>query len=316
MRKNIQIFLMMICAASFLTGCSTKKVNVEDNNTVVEANAKDKDDTKKNNKKKVKKNKDGSVVEYGPDNFDAGKLSDNVIIAVESDPSWGDYYDCLGSTIKITGDREAIYYIGSVEAGRVQLETSVYNELIEKLNFKEVATVGIYHPDPQTICDGGSNYIILYDKNGNEYVRRGGYCVEGEKFWEYYKLVSNVVDREWKNECLNAAIEKMENIKKENEIFLETAIPDIDYKEMLVSKLTGESYGCGLIVSVSVPVIIDEEQVSIIITDDNGKKYDVIMYYGGTKKSIFEHYINETEENRKIATEPITYEMLVEMSAN
>lgn len=310
MKRNTKLMLSVICFAMMLAGCGVKD-ETNDERLV----PKDKQiavETTENKTEVIGTGDDNSYVDYGQ-TIDTSDLSDNIIIAVASYPSYGEYYDCLGAVYKVMANHELVYYIGSQEAGRCILEDSVYDELISKLDFNDIATVPVYVPDPTYICDGGSNFIYLYGKDDKPLVTRGGYCVDGEEFWDYYKCVTSLVDRDWENKCFNDFIERQETLSSDNEEFLLSMMPELKYADSLVEDLMSERNNCGRIVCVSVPVIIDEEKMSIIVTDDNGNKFLVEMFYTSEHGLFNTGNASVTDEERDIATKPITYQMLSEM---
>lgn len=241
MKKYIKLLFMVLCMATLLAGCGgdTSEGKGKPASKIEEKKEKDKDKDKKKKdkdkeKKKDKKDKDkdkkkdkdkdqdkdnkkenkkdsAEYTEYGIDDFNESKVSDDYIIGICGMPSWGDYYECLGYTIKVTADGEVIYYVGSDEVGRMELEKDVLEEFLAALDLEEIATLAVYHPDPYTIDDGGSNYIVIYGKDDEPYVTRGGFCVDGEDFWDYYKLVLNLTTYEWREECFDDYVSQLED---------------------------------------------------------------------------------------------------------
>lgn len=294
---KFRLGLGLACAVTLLSGCEAREnIDSSDHKETIESVV---DDSK----------------EVQPDGkFDVSKVSDRVLIAVSSYPSWGTEVECMGHRIEITKDKEAVFYVGPYEVDRKALEEDAYNAYVSSLDYDAIVNVDPCLPNPNDICDGGSDYIMIYDKNDEILFMVGGFCPEGKEYNEYYRNVTNLVDYHWIRDCENKFETQWNQMLENNVAFLEEAIPEIDYANLFVrQKLCGSRFFCGNLVSVSVPVVIDEEQVSIILTDDLGNKFDAIMYYMPDKNKIFDRSVNLTEEEREVITEPITCKMLLTM---
>lgn len=311
MKKYIKLVLGVAGVTLLLAGCGAKdKTNdqiasTSDENTEISISG-DSDMSGSN---------DASYTDYGMKDFDPDKLSEKYIIGIAGYPSYGDYYECLGYSYIVTYEKELIYRIGDDEAGRFTIDDATFDDFIGKLDFYDIATTKIYVPDPDNICDGGSDYIYLYDKDENVYVTRGGYCVESEKFWEYFKLVHGLVDNEWQSECYNEYMASRENLIIDNEAVLLNAIPELQNTDMLAQQLSSVDggYRCGKIISVSEPFIEDENYFSVIITDENDNRFKLVLGVLEIQKMIVRMRIEVTEEYREETDRPITCDMIQEL---
>ena len=249
--------------------------------------------------------------ECGPNDFDINEVSDEIILGIKDVPSWGNQYELLGMTLDITANREAVCYVAGVEVGRKEIDEEAFNEFVAQIDYNEIATMEIYHPDPGFIMDGGSNYVVIHRKN-NMPIERGGFCVRGEEFDKYYRLVLNLADYHWWKGCVDDYVEWVADIPKDKKESLMAAIPELVNVDELVEQLNKRqvSYTCNKIIGYGEPYIVDESTFMVYIVDEFGKKLCLEFSYDLEKKEIRYEAVYGALDAFELIDEPITCDML------
>lgn len=249
--------------------------------------------------------------ECGPNDFDINEVSDETILGIEEYPSWGNQYELLGMTLDITANREAVCYVAGVEVGRKEIDEEAFNEFVAQIDYNEIATMEIYHPDPGFIMDGGSNYVVIYRKN-NRPIERGGFCVRGEEFDKYYRLVLNLADYHWWKGCVDDYVERVADISSDKKEILMAAIPELVNVDELVEQLDNGPWQCKCkkIIGYDEPYIVDESTIWVHIIDEFGKKICLEFSYDLEKNEIKYETTYGSDMIFELIDEPITCDML------
>ncbi|MCF0130910.1 MAG: hypothetical protein HUJ71_04245 [Pseudobutyrivibrio sp.] len=133
--------------------------------------------------------------------FDINMLSDDIFIGVGSASAYGTDLDCSEERLIIHRDGTVDLYLEEVDwntrtssyiyIGSGMLTDVAYQELTDGIDYNVICDLTCKDPGPD-VCDGGSCYIYLFDKNNQECWYLGGLNVYGDKFWEYYRMVSHI----------------------------------------------------------------------------------------------------------------------------
>lgn len=112
---------------------------------------------------------------------------------------WGEFYECLDGYITICKDGTVDVYMPGLAAdrpyevdGKVYIETLTltkeqYNAIESAVNLEK-----LYKLDPEPdwdVCDGGSQYLTIYDENDQILKDCGGYMPSNKQFNEMYRAV-------------------------------------------------------------------------------------------------------------------------------
>jgi len=235
MKRLLQILFIVIIIAgvvSLVYICKTLVSSKTSDEIEVAVEEKDESDETHSNIAEISlemQHDDESYYESGPDDFDINNVSDDIVLGIKIVPSFGNQYEHRGMILDITASGEAVCYISGAEVGRKKLDEDAFDEFVAKIDYNEIATMEIYHPDPYYILDGGDSYIVVYMKNEPPLVR-GGFCVSGEEFSKYFGLVCDLADYHWWMGCCDDYVEMVANISEDKEEILREAIPDlVDY---------------------------------------------------------------------------------------
>lgn len=317
MKKSLQILFIVILIAgvvSLVYICKTlANSESSDESDVVTMDEIESDETISDNEviSPEMLHDDESYYENGPGDFDINNVSDDIILGIRSVPSSGNQYERCGTTLNITASGEAVCYIAGAEVGRKKLDKDAFDEFVAQIDYNEIATMEIYHPDPFYIMDGGDAYVIVYMKNEPSLIR-GGFCVSGEEFSKYYKLVYELADYHWWMGCCDDYIEMVQNISENKEEILREAIPDLVDLSAVLRDL--ETLKCNKIVSISEPIIYDDVYCWTVITDDYGIEYALYLSLDEGNKVICSEGVGFAgEESYEPISEPITYDKIKQM---
>ncbi len=76
-----------------------------------------------------------------------------------------------------------------------------YRNIEKEINLKILYELDPEEADPETTCDGGTSWLIIYDKNGDVYKRCGGFCPHNEDFCRMQRAVYSNLPEEFKEYC-------------------------------------------------------------------------------------------------------------------
>ena len=137
--------------------------------------------------KTIKKNVRPSRIE----NSDSIKFSEDTMFSLRVYEPW--MYESLHYTLMSDGTLIVLYY--DTELGREHLSDERMNAIREIFSPEKVYDMDIGIEDTRT--DGISNYIILYDAEGNE-IEAGGYeLVGGDDFNHYFNTLYQMLEDDY-----------------------------------------------------------------------------------------------------------------------
>ena len=76
-----------------------------------------------------------------------------------------------------------------------------YRNIEKEINLKILYELDPEEADPETTCDGGTSWLIIYDKNGDVYKRCGGFCPHNEDFCSMQRAIYSNLPEEFKEYC-------------------------------------------------------------------------------------------------------------------
>jgi endo-alpha-1,4-polygalactosaminidase (GH114 family) len=76
-----------------------------------------------------------------------------------------------------------------------------YRNIEKEINLKVLYDLDPQEADPETTCDGGTSWLIIYDKNGDVYKRCGGFCPHNEDFCRMQRAIYSNLPEEFKEYC-------------------------------------------------------------------------------------------------------------------
>ncbi|WP_022777935.1 hypothetical protein [Butyrivibrio sp. AE3009] len=115
--------------------------------------------------------------------------------------SWGIWYDCFSLKVIVSSDKELLVYVPSdgehnyIYMTSLPLSDAQYNGITRGIDRNKLYTL-----DPELekdVCDGYSDFLILYDENDYELKACGGYMPTNKDF---NKMLSNLFNNVPKDE--------------------------------------------------------------------------------------------------------------------
>ena len=127
------------------------------------------------------------------------EFSSEYLIGIDDGGSgWGEYFDCLGAEVIISTDHSVQVYMPTkvenhsvIERGLIAT-LSLSDEQYEKIE-KAVDREKLFTLDPeldQSVLDGYSRYLMLYDTDQQLLKRCGGYMPQSKVFNQMYGAVN------------------------------------------------------------------------------------------------------------------------------
>ncbi|MBR3393707.1 MAG: hypothetical protein IKG51_06315 [Firmicutes bacterium] len=127
------------------------------------------------------------------------EFSSEYLIGIDYGGSgWGEYFDCLGAEVIISTDHSVQVYMPTkvenhsvIERGLIAT-LSLSDEQYEKIE-KAVDREKLFTLDPepdQSVLDGYSRYLMLYDTDQQLLKRCGGYMPQSKVFNQMYGAVN------------------------------------------------------------------------------------------------------------------------------
>ncbi len=120
--------------------------------------------------------------------------SENILLSLNHGaPGFGTQAECTDAEIFIYTDRNVrvvVYYPEELEIASFEISKDDYDALYELADREQIRKLRVKDGEG---CDGSSYYISLYDENDTRVLSKGGYMPEGEKFWEVYHGIHDIL---------------------------------------------------------------------------------------------------------------------------
>lgn len=127
--------------------------------------------------------------------FKQENVSRDYLIGYEYSGGYGSMWDTAKKDIIITNQRQAIIYIDDMEIARVPIDKDSFAVIKEGIKQKDIANMKV--ETNELVKNGVSEYIIIYNRDNEPYITKGGYVPSGKKFVQYKELIINNVG--WEN---------------------------------------------------------------------------------------------------------------------
>lgn len=180
------------------------------------------------------------------------RFSDEYLVGFDyGGSSWGEFYECISARVIICTNKDVLIYMPtseSVHTNSRELElidtltlTGKQYENIEKgINRKKLYWMKIRSDD--SVCDGSSYFLILYDKNEEILKACGAYEPKSKKFWEMYSAVLDNVPTEEIMTIRNEYVEKLRNADMPQSSVNDTNDEEIKYDQDMLDRMFNERY--------------------------------------------------------------------------
>ena len=181
-------------------GQNTNKSQTNDTMGTSSSLARTKDDDQKSSSKTNGKN------ESEP--FDSSRVSDEYLVGY--DYFTGDFLEYAPVVVaKVRYDKrlevsfERTLFNGEHYEDVVYFDLSdeQYKNIEEAIDLEKLYTLDPEEQDPNEVCDGGSCYLMIYDKNGGLYKSCGGFCPVNKEFNQMRNVVHDNLPEDFKKYC-------------------------------------------------------------------------------------------------------------------
>ena len=124
------------------------------------------------------------------------KFSKNILLSINNGaPGFGTVEDCIDAEIFIYTDRTVsvvVYHPAELEIASFEM-TAEDNAALQEIAVPEKIRK-LKVKNDEDVCDGSSYHISLYDEQDERVCYKGGYMPVGEKFWEVYNGIKEILE--------------------------------------------------------------------------------------------------------------------------
>ena len=143
--------------------------------------------------------------------------SDSILFSINSGaPGYGTKIDCIDALITVyTGGLVEVTMRDEHELTVSQFYLDTKDYAILKFIASPRRLAGMNVVEDLTVCDGSSNYVVLYDKNNEICKQVGGYSVLSGRFNLTYAIIEEILDGYGVDEAIKAYKEKCRSVESE-----------------------------------------------------------------------------------------------------
>lgn len=273
MKKKIIAGCLMLVAAAAFAGC-TGKGGDSDPDSTLEVTTSDNGGGEDEVTTEKKENPFSKIREED-------LSSEYFIGAICGGAGMGTYYDCMDHEVIICKDKRLLIKMCDRVIGETTLTDEQYDNIVNTIDIQAFGYMVVN--EDIDVCDGSSDFLVLYNKDNGVYMKKGGYMAYGKEYNLFFRAIMDNIPSDWVWEVrknYQDELEKNENLIK---TYIDETLPSTDFFSGwdVAEQLT--MAGCGPIVSDSGEWEKDYDinEKWIFITDDKGQVFKIVVKIGG-----------------------------------